>query len=165
MLAAVAWTLIIAIECATTSCTSRAIPHALGVDAPAGFLLLGLLGPRHAVRFRSQPLAARRHVRADGACCEQLQPHRGIRASEPAERPEQPLGHEDSHRPGEPSGNCDAPCAGQRDPVHADNDRNERGTVDLAERRPPDRAGHGEPEHLDRTAVAPWATGSTASSR
>ena len=40
-------------------------------------------------------------------------------------------------------------------PVHADDYRNERGTVDLAERRPSDRAAHGEPEHLDRTAVAP----------
>jgi hypothetical protein len=48
-----------------------------------------------------------------------------------------------------------APRAGQRDPVHGDDDRNERGTVDLAERRPPDRAGSGKPEHLDRTTVTP----------
>ena len=130
-------------------------PHSLGVDAAAGFLLPGLLGPRRPVTLGGQPLAARRHVPADRAGGEQLRPHRGVRASKPAEWPKQTLGHEDRRRPGEPSGNRDAPRPGQRDPVHPGDDRNERGTVNLAERRPSHRAAHGQPEYSDRMAVAP----------
>jgi hypothetical protein len=50
-------------------------PHALGVDAPAGSLLPGLLDPRRPVTFGGQPLAARRR-----AGREQLRSHRGVRA-------------------------------------------------------------------------------------
>ena len=130
-------------------------PHPLGVDAPAGFILPGLLSAFRPVLLGVQPLAARRHVGADRAGGEQLGPHRRVRASEPAERPEQPLGDEDGPCAGEPGGYRDPPRASQRDPVQRHHDGNERGSVDLAERRPADGASHREPEHLDRPAVAP----------
>ena len=155
MLAAVAWTLIIAIECATTSCSSRAIR----IRSASTRLRVSSSRACSARAARSDSAASHWRRAATYAPTAPAASSSGhIVAFGPPNQPNGPSSPSVTKiaaAPASPAATAMTPRAGQRDPVHADDDRNERGTVDLAERRPPDRAAHGEPEHLDRTAVAP----------